>query len=210
MLDTISGGAGADSITGGGGADTDRKLAMTSSSPVTPPMLRRRLLILCLVPINWVTISATGGSTYDLTNKGNAADSANALSLLSSVRGQYFFNTTTGQYVMDADGNGLVQAGDFAVTITGATASAAADVAFDVTMSGGANETVTTGGGADTVTTGTNADTAKTGAGNDTVTVGANHTTGTLTGGAGTDTLAFAADRDISGQLRSLALRRLL
>ena len=37
-----------------------------------------------------ITISATGGNTYDLTNKGNAADSANALSLLSSVRGQYF------------------------------------------------------------------------------------------------------------------------
>ena len=83
-------------------------------------------------------------------------------------------------------------------SLTGATASAAADVAFDVTMSAGAAETVTTGGGADTVTTARITDNANTGAGNDAVTIGTDHTTGVVNGGAGTDTLAFT-DRDISG-----------
>jgi Ca2+-binding RTX toxin-like protein len=204
-VDTISGGAGADSITGGGGADTvtggagadDFIFALTDSTNAATDTITDFVSGSDEVRI---AVTADGGNTYDLTNKGNAADSANALSLLSSVRGQYFFNTTTGQYVMDADGNGLVQASDFAVTLTGVTSSAAADVAFDVTTNnGGGAETITTGGGADTVITDTNSDNVNTGAGNDTVTIGTNHTTGVVNGGAGTDTLAFAADRDISG-----------
>ena len=94
-------------------------------------------------------------------------------------------------------------------SLTGATASAAADVAFDVTMSAGAAETVTTGGGADTVAARVT-DNANTGAGNDTVTIGTDHTTGVVNGGAGTDTLAFAADRDISGSTTITALKQLL
>ena len=111
---------------------------------------------------------------------------------------------------MDVDGNGLVQSGDFAVTLTGATASAAADVAFDVTMSAGAAETVTTGGGADTVTTARITDNANTGAGNDTVTIGTgpHHRAWLMV--VGTDTLAFAADRDISGSTTITALKQLL
>ena len=61
-------------------------------------------------------------TTYDFWRKGNAADNANALALLGSVAGQYYYNTSTNQYVMDVNGNGLIQSADLAVTVTGTTA----------------------------------------------------------------------------------------
>jgi len=122
-------------------------------------------------------VSAGAGTTFDGTNKGTATDNANALSLLSGTAaatrvGQYYFNTTTKQLVVDADGNGLIQSGDMAVTLTGMSSIGAADVAFIVTDSTG-GETITTGGGADTINltdaTGAQTDSINAGAGNDTI-----------------------------------------
>ena len=53
-----------------------------------------------------VSYAPNDANTYDFTNKGDAADNANALALLGSVRGQYYFNTSTNQYIMDVNGNG--------------------------------------------------------------------------------------------------------
>ena len=94
---------------------------------------------------------------------------------------------------MDVNGNGLVQSADLAVTVTGTTAGAAADVAIDFTNGGGGANTVTTGGGADKLTIGNASDSFTTGAGNDTVTMTAVTLTGTIAMGTGTDTLAGGA-----------------
>ena len=189
--DTINGGTGADTLTGGAGAD-DFVIAITAAG-VSPSTNAAADTITDFVSgTDEIRISYTpnDANTYDFTNKGDAADNANALALLGSVRGQYYFNTSTGQYIMDVNGNGLVQSADLAVTVTGATAGAASDIAIDFDTTGTGANTVTTGGGADTFTVANAADSITSGAGNDTVTLAAVTYTGTMALGTGTDTIA--------------------
>ena len=195
--DTINGDGGADTLTGGAGADD---FVISIASGVSDSNNAGADTITDFVSGTdeiVVTLTPGDGNTYDFTNKGNAADNANALALLSSVRGQFYFNTSTGQYVMDTDGNGLVQSGDLAVTI-GGSAGAAADVSINFTDTGGGANTVTTTGGADIITTTVAGSSFTLGAGDDTVNVNVNPT-GTIAMGTGTDTLVLGADRDISG-----------
>ena len=79
---------------------------------------------------------------------------------------------------MDVNGNGLVQSADLAVTVTGATAGAASDIAIDFDTTGTGANTVTTGGGADTFTVANATDSITSGAGNDTATLAAVTTLG--------------------------------
>ena len=198
--DTISGGGGADTINGDGGADTltggagaDDFVITISAAGVSDSTNAAADTITDFVSGSdeiRISFAPSTNTTYDFTNKGNAADNANALALLGSVAGQYYYNTSTNQYVMDVNGNGLIQSADLAVTVTGTTAGAAADVAIDFTNGGGGANTVTTGGGADKLTTGNAADAFTTGAGNDTVTLTALTHTGTIAMGTGTDTIA--------------------
>jgi len=143
-----------------------------------------------------VDITVAGGGTLDGTNKGTAADNSAAISLLSSKIGQYYFNTTTSEVVFDTDGNGLAQASDGAIGLTGLTAVGAADISWNVTLGNG-EEVVTTGGGNDVIdatdTTADKQENINTGAGNDTINFAAarlNDTTDdTINGGTGVDTL---------------------
>jgi len=99
---------------------------------------------------------------------------------------------------LDSDGNGLLQSTDFASTLSGITALADPDIAFDITGSTGA-ATITTGAGNDTVAPGHADDVITTGKGDDQITV-ITDADGTMAFGAGTDTLiANHANADITG-----------
>lgn len=214
LADTISGGLGADVITGNAGADnltggagndvfayTLANSAIAASDTITDFATAADKI--------QITHTVTADTTFDGTNKGTSNSNTEAMTLLSgsagtttSRAGQYYFNTTTGQMVLDADGNGLIQSTDFAVTLTSMTSIGAADVAFVLTDSTGA-ETITTGGGSDTINLtelavgGADADSVNAGAGDDTVNTNSTALDGetdTINGGLGNDTLNIAKD----------------
>jgi len=196
--DTITGGTGQDTMTGGSGKDIF-KFALGSSEATNA---KPDTITDFATSSDTVTISlTTAGDTYDFTNKGTATDASSSIEKLSSVNGQYLFNTTSGSIVLDTDGNGLLQAGDFAVALTGVSALSDPDISFDITGTAAA-DTITTGAGNDSVSLGHVNSGVKTGKGDDTVSIGnltmTGHATG-IHGGAGTDTLAItAATADLS------------
>jgi hypothetical protein len=206
--DTISGGGGADNITGGPGADNltggsgkdnfiyalaDNQTAITGESRQSGPDTITDFGTAS--DIVRVAYTVAADATVDFTNKGAAADNANGMSLLSSVLGQYFYNTGTKSIVMDTDANGLLQAGDFAVNV-GLEALGTKDVQAYITTAGGA-ETVTTGSGNDQVTlldtTSAKIDTITTGAGNDVILTSQG---GLNVGGSGGDIINMGAGTD--------------
>jgi Ca2+-binding RTX toxin-like protein len=200
--DTIEGGSGNDSITGNtgadvltGGAGSDAFIyALTASTQAATDRITDFASGTDKIQITAATVAAN--ATVDYSSKGTAANAVDAMGLLSSKVGEYYFNTTTGTMVLDTDGNGLLQSTDFAIGLTGLTAIGALDVEVTITDAAGA-ESITTGSGNDTVnmtdTTANKADSINAGAGDDTInTVRAslNDTTSdTIVGGAGNDTL---------------------
>ncbi|MCX5875949.1 MAG: hypothetical protein NT087_06600 [Deltaproteobacteria bacterium] len=210
--DTISGGSGADVISGNGGADSltggagndifGYALASSQSTNAATDTISDFTTGEDNVVISYTTVG-TGTSVLDFTNKGTATSSADGLALLSGTAtseatgriGQYFYNSGTKQIVLDTDGNGLVQATDFFVTLAGSTALASGDVNFAITANA-ANQTITTGGGNDTVDmTAAGNMIVTTGAGNDTIYAAqGTYAAGSdsVLGGTGTDTLSIS------------------
>ncbi len=207
--DTISGGAGNDIITGGLGSDRMTggdgndifKFALGNSinaaaglvsTNATPDTITDFVSGTDHIQITMAT--ATEAMTFDATDKGDVTTNSDILSLLSGTGavpavtnrpGQYAFNTVTQQMVMDSDGSGLIQATDFALTLTGATGLSSADIDFVITTANGANS-VTIGNGNNTVVGGTAVDTITTGTGND-----------NITGGGDADVISTGAGDDI-------------
>jgi Ca2+-binding RTX toxin-like protein len=191
--DSLVGGLGADSLTGGTGNDVFRIATATAAS--TNAAYDTISDFATGSDTVRITVATGVGATWDLTNKGSSASNSDAMSLLSSVKGQYYFNTATNQVVLDLDGNGLLQSSDVAVKLASVTSLAGADVAFDVTATTGGNAVVTLGSGADTVDiTGTGNMTVTMGAGNDTVSADTStlDASDSIYGGSGTDTLNIA------------------
>ena len=188
--DTIDGGVGADVLTGGAGADTfvyvDDDSAGTKVDTITD----------FAAGSDNLQITVSGDRNWDLTDKGDVASNADGYGLLSATGtgGEYFFNTTNAQFVMDTDGNGLIQSGDTIITLTDETGFSSADVNFIV--SGTTAKTVETGAGDDTVTfAAAGNDVAITGAGDDTIiytTDGHFTAADTVTAGEGADILQVA------------------
>jgi len=143
LADTIAGGAGNDSITGnlgadvltgGEGADTFVYAATnagtndsksTAADTVADFVSGTDQLVLA--------INGGGAASGNVEYLGEFASNIDALASMSSKVGEYFFNTTTNQLVMDIDGNGLIQADDLAITMTGATKINAGDAAISLT-----------------------------------------------------------------------------
>jgi Ca2+-binding RTX toxin-like protein len=199
--DTITGNAGVDQLTGGTGNDSFN-FVFGDSTVAAFDTVSDFLSASDVLVLDAGTTTATDANVYDFTNKGSAASNTEGISLMSgsgaanatTVRiGQYFFNTANNSLTMDADGNGLIQATDMAIRLTGAAALAAGDLNIIVTAGAASAQTITTGGGADTVTFGalTGVATINTGAGDDTLnTIDDNIlTTDVINGGAGNDTL---------------------
>jgi len=182
--DSIAGGSGADRLTGGGRGDTltggsgsdqfvvdSDDSAGTYKDTVTDFVAGTDEIV--------IQLANTGAQTITLTDRGDAASAAEGLGLLGSVIGDYFFNDGTASFTMDTDGNGLIQATDTVIALTGNTAFAAADLAVEITVSGTGNAVITTGSANDTITFGdesylTNADTVDGGAGTDTFAITGN------------------------------------
>ena len=221
MNDTIVGGGGADDITGSvgvntltgsGGADNFIFGATTAGVPDSGGSKVSTVTDFAAGSDNVravVTGSATN-LTYDFTDKGDVTSDSDALSLMGSKIGQYAFNTTTKAFLMDTTGNGLLQATDLKVILTGAAGLNSADVDIYLTTAAGTNvvdtadgnDSITGGGGIDTVITGKGNDTIKAanganqitaGAGNDSVYHNANAASNNVLG-AGNDTLEFTGD----------------
>jgi Ca2+-binding RTX toxin-like protein len=199
--DSIIGGTGADSLTGAGGSDIFAE-SLTSSTNSSMDTVSDFTTGADVIQINVGTTTTTTDNVYDFTNKGAVTTNADALSLLSgfgapvatTVRiGQYVFNTATNTMLMDSDGNGMMQSGDFAVKLSNVTALAAADVRIVVTAGAAGAQTITTGSGNDTITFGaiTGISSITAGAGDDTL--NSTHTnliaTDVIIGGLGNDTL---------------------
>ena len=154
--DVITGGIGADTLTGGAGAD-DFVYAATTTNTVSTSSKTDTITDFTTTSdeIKLNVTAATGAYNVDFNDKGDAASIADGLALLSGVKGEYFFNTGTGQLVVDLDGNGLIQATDLVINMTGLEAFTSADV--DVTLTAiDTTSDIKMGGGTDTVSTVTN------------------------------------------------------
>jgi len=169
--DTITVGTGADSITTGAGADTvvytiaaggTGTGSTTASTDTIGDFTAKSDNIQLTVAL------ANGGVTVDYNDKGDAVDIQTGQTLLTGVKGQYFFNTGTSQLMVDTDGNGLIQATDFVINTTGLTAWNEGDLNLVITGGTGA-DTITTGDGDDVITGGNGIDTVTTGGGSDKV-----------------------------------------
>jgi len=162
--DTIDGNTGADTLTGGTGSDTFVYVAGDSTSVKTDTITDFTTTVDQLQ----FTHTAAGG-TVSFTDQGDATSIADGLALLGGEAGQYFFDKTNGKLAIDVDGNGLIQASDTIVNLTGLTAFSSVDMDIVLTASDNAG-TLTTASGNDRITTviGDKANVLVGGAGNDT------------------------------------------
>jgi Ca2+-binding RTX toxin-like protein len=162
--DTITGGAGADTMTGGTGSDT---FAFVNAASIPAAIDTVTDFTATTDQIKY-TMTAPGG-TVSFVDQGDAASVSAGLSLLSSASGQYFFDTGLNQLAIDVDGNGMIQAADTIIKLTGATAFSSANMDVVLTASNNAG-TLTTGAGNDRITSvvGNKVNTFVGGAGNDT------------------------------------------
>jgi Ca2+-binding RTX toxin-like protein len=204
--DTISGGAGADTIdgntggdtlTGGSGSDTFVYVSGDSTSVKTDTITDFTTTVDQLQ----FTLTAAAG-TVTFTDQGDATSIADGLALLGGVQGQYFFDKTNGKLAIDVDGNGLIQATDTIVNLTGLDAFSSVDLDVVLTAVDTAG-TLTTGSGNDRFTTvvGDKVNVLVGGAGNDTYLMIDPGEADVLVEGAsgGTDTLVTGAALDIAG-----------
>lgn len=199
--DVIVGGAGADTLTGGSGKDVF-KFASTDSAGAVLDTITDFVQGSDTLEISLNFSSATGAVTVKGSYVGAAASNIDGLSLLSSKAGEFFFNSTNKQLVMDSDGNGLIQATDTVINLSNAAGLANTDVAFNITGSTG-DDNITGGGLADTITGGSGADQITTGAGADVIILAASgdSTTATVTSDMGVATIAEAAGDVVTGDV---------
>ncbi|MBW3050285.1 hypothetical protein DNJ72_09045 [Prochlorococcus marinus XMU1403] len=188
--DDITGGTGQDTMTGGTGSDEFFFALASGEATVAKPDTITDFATGS--DTIGVSLTITNGTTYDFTNKGAVTNASEAIGKLSSVAGQYIYNTATNTIQLDSDGNGLLQAGDFGLTLTGVSSLEDADIQFAITTVAAGGNTVTTGNGKDIITSLHAADVMTTGKGDDLIKVGENAVqTGTIAMGEGTDTLQF-------------------
>jgi len=158
--DTITGNGGADTLTGGAGAD-NFVYTVTTGNVTTDSTSAAKDTITDFTAtsdnLNLTVSLANGGQTVDYNDKGDATSISEGLTLLSGVKGQYFFDSANSQVVFDIDGNGLIQSTDLVIALTGATGITESDVNITITGGTGA-DTITTGDGNDVITGGAAAD----------------------------------------------------
>ena len=190
--DVITGGTGQDDITGGAGNDTIIFTAITESAGANRDVMSDFVSGADNIRITHTLTKAS----FVLTDRGDVATNGDVSGVTSgngtTGAGDAVFITDTDIFGIDFNADGIINANDFSMGITGNTAFSVDDLDMYLTTGGIATTVVKTGGGNDSITgTDTAAEKIITYAGNDTVDMVDN--TGTVRGGLGDDTIALGA-----------------
>jgi len=151
--DDITGGQGADTLTGGAGNDTFYINAVAESTQSVTDTITDFVTGADKLDID---ITAANGSIVNfgrfnvVANLGAGDNSLDGTTTNPVVGDAYY--STSGQYVLDVDGNGdITDLSDIVINSTGAIN--AGDVDYNLTIAGG-NNTIRLGQGVETITTG--------------------------------------------------------
>jgi Ca2+-binding RTX toxin-like protein len=230
-IDEIDGGAGNDTINAGDGADIID--AQAGKDIITTGAGRDTVIVSGITDsaganFNTITdfVSASdnirivftlaASTTFTLKDRGDTASEGTLPGIMAGVIGDAAFVEEGSAFAIDFTGDGIVNANDFKISATGATAMSIDDFDMYLTASNNGTNAIKTAGGADSIVGGTGADTVYTyagndtitgsngsdviwaGAGNDTITLGSGAETVIVQDGAGSDTInTFTAGTDI-------------
>tara|TARA_B100000674_G_scaffold138026_1_gene107682 strand:+ start:224 stop:5710 length:5487 start_codon:yes stop_codon:yes gene_type:complete len=188
-VDVVTGGAGKDTITLGAGADTVIFTADSDSAGANFDVITDFVSGTDNLRLTHTMLATE--SVFTLSDKGDAASDGVLPGILDGVIGSAAFITEGTAIAIDTTGDGLVNANDFKVEVTGNTGLNVDDI--DVYLTTAAASTVKTAGGADSIDgdSGT-AQTVYTYGGNDTVDL-AGDADDTVWTGAGNDTIDVGA-----------------
>ena len=117
--DILNGGTGIDSVVGGDGNDIFVMQAADSSGTTFD-------VISDFATGDQIQINMTVGTNvtdFNLQDAGNISTASDQISALSTVRGEFFFNTSNNSVGVDTDGSSLVNASDLTFVVAGASAS---------------------------------------------------------------------------------------
>jgi Ca2+-binding RTX toxin-like protein len=187
--DVITGGAGKDTITLGAGKDTVIFTADSDSAGANFDVITD--FVSGTDNLRPTRTMLSTESVFTLSDKGDAASDGTLPGILDGVIGSSAFITEGTAIAIDTTGDGLVNANDFKVEITGNTGFNVDDI--DLYLTTGAASTVKSAGGNDSITGKTTvAHTVYSYGGNDTITM-AGDADDTIWGGLGNDTIDFGA-----------------
>ena len=183
--DIITGSAGKDVITGGAGVDTFIYTAPSDSAGANFDEITDFVSGSDNIRVSF-TMPTT--SSFIATDRGDTPSDGSLPGIMGGVIGDAAFITDSGSLAIDFTGDGIVNANDLKIQLTGNTAMSIDDVDFYITNLG--VTTTKTAGGNDSVLGTSAVDTVYTYAGNDTVTGTAGNDI--IWTGAGIDTVTVA------------------
>ena len=192
--DLVTGSAGADTITLGAGRDTYIAAAITDSAGANFDTITDFVSGTDNLRVTHVYAAAVVSPNFVATDRGDTASDGTLPGVMSGTRGDAAFITEGSAVAIDFTGDGLVNANDFKVSLTGATAFSYDDVDLYVTGDTNAASTLKAAGGSDSLTGGSAADVIYGYAGADTLVGGGG--ADTLWGGAGNDSITGAGGVD--------------
>tara|TARA_S200000501_G_scaffold377852_1_gene437786 strand:- start:1808 stop:6319 length:4512 start_codon:yes stop_codon:yes gene_type:complete len=168
--DIITGSAGKDIITGGAGNDTFTYAAITDSAGANFDELTDFVSGSDNIQIGTASaaISLGAAATFTVTDRGDTASDGTLPGIMGGVKGDAAFITDSSSLAIDFTGDGIVNANDFKVQLTGNTAMTVDDVDFYLVSASG-TASIKTAGGNDEVTGSSGIDTIYTYGGSDTV-----------------------------------------
>ncbi|MDA8893285.1 hypothetical protein N9I86_06220, partial [Hyphomicrobiales bacterium] len=188
-VDLITGGAGKDVITTGGGKDTVIFTAATDSAGANFDVISD--FVSGSDNIRFTHTDAT--DTFTLADLGDASSDGTLPGILDGVAGSTGYIVEGSAIAMDINGDGIVNANDWKVEITGNTGFDVNDIDVYLTTSTAGAKTIKLAGGNDSVTGVTAvAHTVYSYGGNDTI-VMAGDADDFIWGGLGNDTINFGA-----------------
>jgi Ca2+-binding RTX toxin-like protein len=195
--DVITGGTGADNLTGGSGADefevdTWAESGGSNLDTITDFVSGTDTIQITVTAAQMDALGA--GINFAATDLGDVATFGEVEAILSGVSGQTVFVTGLNQIVIDANGDSNINASDFRINLTDATAYDNADITWVATADNDTARSYTLGDGADSFAGGGGADTVYGLGGADIISGGAG--IDVIYGGAGNDTLSDGAAKD--------------
>ena len=196
--DVITGGLGADNLTGGLGADTFVYASVaqsngTNTDTITDFTTGTDKL---QVTLDYSTLVTALDINAVRASAGVAGVSA-AQDTLSGQRGQYVYDTTASQLLINFNADNMLTTADYRININPASTASASIVDGDINFvinGGTAADVIVAGAGADTINGGNGDNNITGGAGNDSITTGTG--ADTIRGGTGADSITPGAGND--------------